>query len=467
MSLRRALVVVFVVGSAAAAFGIEVRASYGARVTADEPQYLLTALSLAEDRSLDISDEIAARRFEPFHEVQIDRQTEPLPDGSEISPHDPGLPALLAVPMELGGWRAAKGALALVNGLLAAVMLWVAVVRFRAGLGIATAIVGLFAASAPLAVYGNQVYPEIVAALFLALAIAGLTGESGGTRSSLVTACVVALPWLSVKYVPVAAAVALVEGLRLLRARRLADLGWFAGALGVAGLVFALLHLDWYGGLTPYATGDHFVDTGEFSVVGTNADPLGRSRRLVGLLVDDTFGLAVWQPLYLLGVPAVAALIGARPQGRASVVVPLVVGWLNATFVALTMQGWWWPGRQVVVVLPALVIAVCWWVTRIPRLQGAALGAGALGVISYLWLVVEGLRGRLTWVVDFFETNNPIYRVLSAITPDYLDIDVWTWVWHAVWLVLLMGAGVLAFRQTRTGEGSTPSPRETVGTAVP
>ena len=54
---QRALLVglsVFVV----AALAIQARSTYNAQVTADEPQYLLTAISIGEDFDLDISDEI-------------------------------------------------------------------------------------------------------------------------------------------------------------------------------------------------------------------------------------------------------------------------------------------------------------------------------------------------------------------------------------------------------------------------
>lgn len=456
--LRGALVFVFLIGTVVAAAGIDVRATYGAQVTADEPQYLLTAISLAEDRSLDISDEIAHERFLPFHEIQIDRQTEPLPDGSEISPHDPGLPALLAGPMRWGGWRAAKATLAMINGLLASVILWTAVRRFGTSPGTSTVLVAIFAASAPFAVYGNQVYPEIVAALATAVAIAALMGRLGPSAIAVTVASVVALSWLSVKYAPVGAAIALVLLVRLWREHRRAAVMWSSLTFGVMGAVFVVTHLHWYGGPTPYATGDHFVSTGEFSVIGTNMDLLGRSRRLVGLLTDNTFGLIVWQPLFVLGVPAIASLLASGRRGWGALCVPLAAGWLNATFVALTMQGWWWPGRQVVVVLPALVIAICWWVDRVGQ-RRVAFALGSLGVVSYAWLVVEGLQGRITWVVDFFETRNPIYRVMSSITPDYLNITGWTWALHAAWLVGLAVLGVLAYGSTRTtgeGDGALP-----------
>ena len=70
------MVVGLVVAAWASVGAIPARATYGARTTADEPQYLLTAPRLAEDGDLDIADEIAERRYEPFHEVTLDPQTE-------------------------------------------------------------------------------------------------------------------------------------------------------------------------------------------------------------------------------------------------------------------------------------------------------------------------------------------------------------------------------------------------------
>ena len=128
---QRALLVglsVFVV----AALAIQARSTYNAQVTADEPQYLLTAISIGEDFDLDISDEINEGRFRSFHEVNLNPQTIALNDsGQKISPHDPLLPILLALPMKLGGWQAAKTTLALITGLTAAATLWLAVRRFK------------------------------------------------------------------------------------------------------------------------------------------------------------------------------------------------------------------------------------------------------------------------------------------------------------------------------------------------
>ena len=59
----RVMVLVGVLAFVAAAAGILVPAAHTTRTTADEPQYLLTAISLAEDQDLDIADELADGRW--------------------------------------------------------------------------------------------------------------------------------------------------------------------------------------------------------------------------------------------------------------------------------------------------------------------------------------------------------------------------------------------------------------------
>jgi hypothetical protein len=443
------MMVVGLLAFAAGAAGIVVPATHGTRTTADEPQYLLTAISLAEDGDLDIADELAGGRWRPFHALPLPTQTEPLPGGRRLSPHDPLLPLLLAGPVAAGGWVGAKLAMAAMAGLLAALVLWTAARRLGVPVPAATLATAVFALSPPLAVYGSQLYPELPAALAVLAAVAALLAPGAPSRRAtlVVGAAVVALPWLGVKYVPVAAAIALVAGWRLARAGRWHRALVLAGSLAAAGVVFLALHRWWYGGWTPYAAGDHFVG-GELTVVGTEPDYRGRSRRLLGLLVDRSFGLAAWQPAWLLVVAALATLAGRRPAGWAALAWPLAAGWLVATFVALTMHGWWAPGRQVVVVLPLAALAVAWWAGRERHRRLLLAVAGGVGVLAYGWLVAEGAAGRVTWAVDFAATANPLYRAWRLVLPDYLAVTWWTWTLHALWLLVLvvwavaaMGAG--------------------------
>lgn len=455
--LRSPLAVAVLVGLVAAAWAalaLPARATVGARLTADEPQYLLSALSLARDRDLFIDDELAAEDYRPFHEVTLPVQTERLDDGREVSPHDPLLPVVLAVPMGIGGWAAAKATLAALGGLLAGLLVWTAHRRFGVPSGMAAVTVVAFALAAPLSAYGTQVYPELPAALAVTVALAALTGDRRPVAVAVVAAGVVALPWLGVKYAPVAGALALVLVAHLVAdQRRRAAVAVVAG-LAAAGAVYLVAHRLLYGGWTVYAAGDHFT-SGELTVMGSDPDYVGRSRRVVGLLLDRGFGLAAWMPGYLLAVPALAVLARRRPPGWAALVAPLAAGWATATWVALTMHGWWWPGRQVVVVVPCLVLAVAWWAGRVRAVRPVVVLCGAVGAWTWAWLVVEVLDGRRTLVVDFESTANPLYRLLRALLPDYRSPGAGDWARQAVWLVALAAGVALALRAEGRATGRT------------
>lgn len=475
--MRRALALVFIVATVAAAAGIGVRATFGAHVAVDEVQYLLSAVSLAEDGDLDISDEWAQQRWADFADREPPVQTEVLAGGRELSPHDPLLPILLAAPMGAFGWVGAKLTLALLAGLLAAATLWLAVRRFAIPLPLATAGVGIASASAPLAVYGQQVYPELPAALAVVLAVGVLTASRAGHGPVLLLgAAVTALPWLSVKYVPVAATLAVLGGYRWWRGGHRRAVAALAGGLAVMSAGYLAVHRLVWGGWTVYASGDHFQDSGEFGVIGFHPDYLGRALRLVGLLVDRGYGLVPWQPGWLLVVPALAAALGwawlaRRPaapdtgRGWQTAVLgwPLLAGWLVATFVAVTMTGFWWPGRQLMVVLPlALLLILRWVADAAPAVRRIALGLGALGVWSYACLLLDGYQREITWVSGFEQVDNPVYALLRPLLPDY---GGQFWIRHLAWVLVL---AVLAAAGWHTAIRSRrPERAATVPTLLP
>ena len=427
---------------------IGARATYGARVTADEPQYLTTAISIGEDFDLDISDELTERRFEPYHEIDLNPQTIELDDsGRRISPHDPLLPALLALPMRLGGWIAAKAALAVFAAAAAAATLWLAVRRFGVGVAVGGLVVGALFAAPPLTAYATQVYPEMAAALCVVLGLAAVTGPLGSTGRALALASIVALPWLSVKFVPVAAVLAVVLAVRLWPDRR-RQMALDLAVLAVAGAVYMVFHRSVYGGWTAYASGDHFVD-GELLVLGSDPDYAGRSRRLMGLLVDRGFGLVAWTPAYLLVVPALAALARRRPPGWSALLAVFAAGYAVATWVALTMHGWWWPGRQVVVVLPVAVVAVAALADRLAAPRWLALVGCLVGIFNWVWLVVEASTGRRTLIVDFEQTANPAYQAWSTLLPDHRHFDGEALALTVVWTVAVAALGLWGWFRSR------------------
>jgi hypothetical protein len=416
--LRRGLLLLGLIVTAWTMIGIGAHATYGARVTADEPQYLLSAISLGHDLDLDIDDELADEAYRPFHRVDLDPQTHPLDrDGRQISPHDPLLPVVLAPAMRIGGWAAAKATLGVLAAILAMVTAWTAVCRFGVRVRIALVVVGTFACTAPLATYATQVYPEIPAALAMMVAVAALTGPINRRNQTVFVIAVVALPWLSIKYALVAAALFAVFCWKL-RHRRRAMLTVTA-ALGLAGVGYLVAHRAIYGGWTAYATGDYFAETGEFTVVGSQPNYLGRSRRLVGLLIDDGFGIGAWMIGWIILPFAIGFVARRRPPGWEALVAPLAAGWFTATFVALTMHGWWWPGRQLVVVLPLAVIVISLTIEASGPIMRRVLAiAAALGVITWLWTTIEAVTRRHALIVDFDQTSNPWMRIWRLALPN-------------------------------------------------
>ncbi|MDQ3152602.1 MAG: hypothetical protein M3R63_13070, partial [Actinomycetota bacterium] len=228
----------------------------------------------------------------------------------------------------------------------------------------------------------------------------------------------------------------------------------FGAALAVAGAVYLAVHRAVWGGWTVYASGDHFERIGEFAVVGTSPDYGGRALRLVGLLTDRDFGLIAWQPAWLLVVPAVAALLAVRPRGTAALALPLAAGWLVATFLALTMHGFWWPGRQIVVVAPLALLVVLWWLARGgPRVRAVATALAAAGVVTYGWLLADGYARAVTWVSGFTEVGAPTYRWLRPLLPDYRG-DFWAL--HLAWIAVLALLAVAAWRAARSAAPTSP-----------
>jgi hypothetical protein len=442
--------------------------------TGDEPHYLLTARALAERGTLDLAGAYD-QQPRPFHRDPLTPQGRPLADGRLVAPHDPLLPAMLALPMAAGGWLAAKATMAVLAGALGAALVWVATARLGVAPWPAAAVMAVLGASAPLAVYGAQVYPELPAALALTVGLGAVTGAPRPHTHAVAVAAVVALPWLSVKYAAVAAVLAACELVRLRRRGGWAGVGIVGAVLALAGVAYIAAHVAWYGGVTAYAAGSFFAEHGgQLSVVGTQPDFVGRSARLLGLLVDADFGLAAWQPAWLLALPAVGALArpgqapAAAPAGvapRTVVLGVLAVGWLMATFVAATMHGWWFPGRHAVVVLPAAALALAWWAQRTRAALAVTVATGAAGVAVLAWLAVVTVVGDAALAVDLHDTTNPATRAWRALLPNYRVGDAGTWIRHGVWTLAAVAALALGWHR-RAGRGAHQGsrPRPPAGT---
>ena len=202
------------------------------------------------------------------------------------------------------------------------------------------------------------------------------------------------------------------------------------------------------------------------TVVGSDPDYVGRSAA-PGRACSST-ATSAWRPGSRRGCcscprsPRSLAPPAARRGGRS--LLPLAAGWLVATFVALTMQGWWFPGRQVVVVLPAAVLAIAWWA----RGGGSRLAAPSRSARSASSpRPASSRRGRSAASPGSStsrSTADPLYRAWTAVLPDYLVEDAATWPLHWAWTALLVAGpprspcGASAPGPARRPSGGRPVP---------
>jgi hypothetical protein len=138
---------------------------------------------------------------------------------------------------------------------------------------------------------------------------------------------------------------------------------------------------------------------------------------------------------------------------------------LIATFVAITMMGWWFPGRTLMTVLPLLALPLS---LLLPRLPGwGRVGVGLLAVYSLAITASLALAGQgreIVIAVDPFDMESPLFQLPSIIFPNYTHWDLGTWVLTLVWLLVISAAALLIHRAYLTPEGA-PESGSTVQTA--
>jgi len=415
------------------------------RLTADEPHYLLMTESLVSDRDLNLADEITERDYAPYHYDTLYRQDEPRPDGKRYTPHSPGLSVLLIPGYVLAewvkpsaGWVGARIELALLAAtiLTGAGLLAQRFVSRPVWAAPAAALAVAF--SAPLWIYSTQVYPELPAGGILLL-LAFLWTSDYDERRPVVAAAyiglaILVLSWFGAKYLPLCLAIGLIA---LWRQRHNLPAIFVLCAVTAVGAAHEIwLFLDMYGGVTPYSVNRLYYDDSTVAVVSDNAGGWQRTYRLYGLLFDRRFGLARYAPLWLAAPPALA-LLWERRETRAKwwpLAVLVLVQWGTATWLALTMRGYWFPGRQVVAVLPLFLPALALVFAVLPRL---ALALAFYGTLVGVSLVVALDTEQIGAARDpFLLPITPFLRI-SGIYPSYRFFTPVTYLLTACWLTLL------------------------------
>jgi hypothetical protein len=111
----------------------------------------------------------------------------------------------------------------------------------------------------------------------------------------------------------------------------------------------------------------------------------------------------------------------------------------------------------VVIVVPVVALAVAWWAGQSTARLWTVTGAGALGVLTYAWVLTDAIRERITVVVDFDRTGAPWFRAVGALLPDYRNPSPGMWARHVLWIAFVALIAIVAWRAAGARRDATIS----------
>jgi hypothetical protein len=407
---------------------VGLRYAAGLQPSGDEPHYLVMAQSLWRDHDLDLRDEYESEEWAEFVPGPLrPHWGSPRADGRPFPAHSPGLPLLLAPAYAALGREGCVLLMALMAGAAALVCRHLALQL--TGDAAASLAAWLAAAGPPLFFYSFHLYTEVPSALAAGGSLALLLGTKGVVGAALASSCAAALPWLHVKMIPAAAALALVALVRL-RARALAA---FLAVAFVAAFSFGLYYASVFGLASPLAPyGGVPADARTFSW-----------RSLPGLFLDRSFGLLPIAPAFLLALAGLPGLLRRREAWPHA-----LVG--LAVLAPLLSWRMWWGGqcpaaRFLVPMVPFLAVALALRLARPPAglarwwrglfLTGAVLSAVAVAEPAARVLLNRGNRPTRLW--SALSDGVPIGDYLPTLTHASERDARLALVWIAALLLLL------------------------------
>ena len=418
----------------------DIRATYGASITGDEPFYLLTTKSLISDQDLDLQNQYQNHDYEEFfdHEDGLWKQSVPLSDGTLLSPHNPGLSVFLIPGYFLGGLFGAQMQMAVTAAITWALAFLLAFELSKSfWLSIlSTLSLGL---SATAVIYGSEIYPEVPAALVLVLSLLYLKRVTVDNWWKIIIFIflVSLLPWLGTKYAILGLVLVIWSLCQIDRVSAVKMLG----GLALSGGVYIWFHLVTFEGLTPYNVNMVYYNNSTWTIFGFHIDFINQFYRLWGLLLDRRFGLVHWQPITLLTLPGLFFL--ARQSAIPRVIAVLVgAQWLVACFVAITMMGYWFPGRTVMTIfplLPCLLVVILERYSTSKLLWISFVITSLYGLLTSYSLIQAGKSMQIVVAFNPFELDSWLFKQIGFLFPQYTSWTFETWILTVVWLAVGFG----------------------------
>ena len=354
----------------------------------DEPHYLIITHSLLADRDLKIENNHVRGDYRSFWRADL------RPDyfvrgrnGEIYSIHSPGLSALVLPGYAIAGARGAVVTMCLFGALAALAIYDVAFLLGGSAIALLTWL--SVCLTVPFVPHSWMLYPEMAGAAIVAWAVRWLLEEDSYVVSAFRRtvgpakaghyvrweaghhvrwlwrgACLGFLPWLHTKFVVLLAVLALLLLWRL--RKRLREAAAFAAAIGLLSLAWLAYFYVIYGSIDPQ------VAYGAYAAQNVRFENLPRS--LLGLLVDQKFGLLVYSPLYALAGVGMWRLV--RNPERRGLAVALIAAAVPYVIGSARLHMWWGgnsaPARFIVPILPLLAPSIATALMSIRRPLGRA-----------------------------------------------------------------------------------------------
>lgn len=395
----------------------------------DEPHYLVITHSLLTDGDLQIENNHTRGDYRAFYGGEL--RPDYLKRGANqqiYSIHAPGLPVLL-----LPGYAAAgrTGAVLTVGvlGALAALAVFDLAAAI-AGAKVAWIVWACVALTVPFLPHAWSLYPEMAGAAIVAWAMVWAARRAPVSPATWIARgiCIGWLPWLHTKFSILLAALVIVLawGLR----REWKNAAALLSPIALSGAAWLAFFYVVYGTLDPQ------VPYGSYTAQFLKLENIPRS--LLGLFLDQKFGLIVYAPVYLLVISGL--WVGrSDPQWKRLTWAGLLTGMVFVLSSA-RMYMWWGgssaPARFLVPLLPLLVPAMTAGVAHATRAAapmwllaaGASLSVGGAAIAgTHGWWLYSAPHG-VARMLELVQGSAP----LTAALPSFTEAD-WLTPLHLLW----------------------------------
>jgi hypothetical protein len=443
-------------------------------LSGDEPHYLILSHSVLSDHDLKIENNHRRADYGEFFNGELPpHYLRRGKNGAIYSIHAPGLPVLLLPSYAIGGVRGAILMMCLLGALAALAVFDVATLVGGPTIGLVTWT--SVCLTVPWMPFSWALFPEMAAAAVVAWAVVWVV-EDGPPKelvknTAVVQACrpavsgrpeglhyirlwvwrgicLAALPWLHTKFVVLLAALTAFLLFRL--RRRLRDATAFL-------LPIVLSAIAWIGFFyVVYGTPDPTAPYGAAADLDVRIANLPRS--VLGLLLDQKFGLLVYSPVYI--VAGAGAWFLLRDRGWRSLTLVLLVTTLLFVMSTSRYYMWWGgtkaPARFLVPVLPLVAPMIAAGLVRIRSGSGRAsvavflgfsLIVAALGVFWPQRLLLSSEAHGFARMLEVIQGSAPAALALPTFTEeDWLTPLPRVVPWAAA-AVIASGLGLLVARR--------------------